>query len=51
MALEEKTFDNGSVAGSGGGDGGNPGKKTSSEMGVLWMMWSLLQCEQRGLKK
>lgn len=51
MALEEKTFDNGGAAGSGGGDGGNPGKKISFEMDLLWMTRSLLQCEQRGLKK
>lgn len=51
MALEEKIFDNDSAAGNGGGDDGNPGKRTSSEMGVRWMLKHLLQFEQRGQKK
>lgn len=51
VALEEKIFDNDSAAGNGGGDDGNPGKRTSSEMGVQWMLQHLLQIEQRGLKK
>lgn len=42
VALEEKTFDNGSAVGSGGDDGGNLDMMPSFEMDVLWIMWGLL---------